>query len=94
MHPLWQLKQIVTHPDGNHHVNHCNNFGGKGSCKVWVSFMLLVTWIAIYVKLLIHLKVYVDDSYSFERADNMKFYAPYNKSYIPCEIDQPIASLG
>ena len=56
--------------------------------------MLLVTWIAIYVKLLIHLKVYVDDSYSFKRADNMKFYAPYNKSYIPCEIDQPVASLG
>ena len=81
MHPLWQLKQIVTHPDGNHHVNRCNNFGGKGSCKVWVSFMSLVTWIAIYVKLLTHLKVYMDDSYSFERADNMKFYAPYNKSY-------------
>ncbi|KAF8426442.1 hypothetical protein L210DRAFT_3652909 [Boletus edulis BED1] len=41
--------------------------------------MSLVIWIAIYVKFLAHLKAYVDDSYSFERADNMKFYPPYNK---------------
>jgi hypothetical protein len=78
MHPLWQLKQVVTHPNGNHHVDHCNNFGDRGSCKIWVSFMSLVIWITIYVKLLTFFKVYVDDSYSFERAGNMKFYAPYN----------------
>ena len=49
MHPLWQLKQIVTHPDSNHHVNCYNNFGGEGSCKVWVSFMSLVTYIDCYL---------------------------------------------
>ena len=79
MHPLWQLKQVVTHPDGNHHVDRCNNFGGRGSCKVWVSFMSLVIWIATFVKLLSHLKLYVDDSYGFENHTNMKFYPPYNK---------------
>ena len=66
MHPLWQLKQIVTNPGGDHHVNHCNNFGGRGSCKIWVAFMSLVIWIAIFELLLAHLKLYVDDSYGFE----------------------------
>ena len=81
MHLLWQLKQVVTHPNGNCYVDCCNNFRGRGSCKIWISFMSLVIWITIYVKLLSFLKVYVDDSYSFERAGNMKFYALYNKSY-------------
>src|ERR1700731_1547101 len=27
MHPLWQLKQIVS-VDGTKHVDRCNNFGG------------------------------------------------------------------
>ncbi|KAF8557530.1 hypothetical protein OG21DRAFT_1406960, partial [Imleria badia] len=33
------------------------------------------------------LKAYVDDSYSFERADNLKFYAPYNKSFPAKQTD-------
>jgi hypothetical protein len=79
MHPLWQLKQVVTHPDGNCHVDRCNNFGGRGLCKVWVSFMPLVIWIATFVKLLAHLKLYVDDSYGFDDKRNTMFYPPYNK---------------
>lgn len=42
MHPLWQFKQVITDPSGNHHIDRCNNFGGRGSCKIWVSFMSLV----------------------------------------------------
>ena len=87
MHPLWQLKQVMTHPNGNHHVDCGDNFGGRGSCKIWVSFMSLVIGIAIYVKLPSFLKVYVDNLYSFERAGNMKFYAPYNKSYPTKQTD-------
>ncbi|KAF8552562.1 hypothetical protein OG21DRAFT_1533697 [Imleria badia] len=87
MHPLWQLKQVITAPDGNYHVDRCNNFSGRGSCKIWVSFMSLVIWIAIYVKLLSHLKAYVDDSYSFELVGNMKFYAPYNKLLLAKQTD-------
>jgi hypothetical protein len=49
--------------------------------------MSLVIWITIYIKLLTFLKVYVDDSYSFERAGNMKFYAPYNKLYPTKQTD-------
>ena len=87
MHPLWQLKQVVTHPNGDHYVDRCNNFGGRGSCKVWVSFMSLVIWITIFVKLLSHLKLYVDDSYGFDKHKNMKFYPPYNKWFPTKQIE-------
>ena len=87
MHPLWQLKQIVTDLAGDRHVDHCHNFGGRGSCKIWVAFMSLVIWIAIYEILLAHLKLYVHDSYSFERAGDMKFYPPYNKYYPTKQTD-------
>ena len=49
--------------------------------------MSLVIWIDIYVKLLSFLKVYVDNSFSFKKAGNMKFYAPYNKSYPAKQTD-------
>ncbi|KAG1861379.1 hypothetical protein C8R48DRAFT_774130 [Suillus tomentosus] len=42
MHPLWQLKQVIT-VNNNCYVDHCNNFGRKGSALIWVSFMSLVT---------------------------------------------------
>ncbi|KAF8553385.1 hypothetical protein OG21DRAFT_1477334 [Imleria badia] len=73
MHPLWQMKQIVTISNGDHYI--------------WVSFMCLVIWIAIYVKHLAHMKAYVDDSYSFEQAANMKFYTPYNKWFPAKQTD-------
>ncbi|KIK90825.1 hypothetical protein PAXRUDRAFT_662357 [Paxillus rubicundulus Ve08.2h10] len=38
VHPLWQLKQVVT-VDGNRHVDRNVNFGNSGSPKIWVSFM-------------------------------------------------------
>ena len=45
-------------------------------------FMGLVTWIAIYVYHIIHLKVYVDDTFSFEVASNSTYYKPYH-SFFP-----------
>ncbi|KAG2747704.1 hypothetical protein P692DRAFT_20647863, partial [Suillus brevipes Sb2] len=46
MHPLWQAKQVLT-VRGQRYVDRNNNFGGRGSPKVWISFMSLVAWIAI-----------------------------------------------
>ena len=43
--------------------------------------MSLVTWIAIYVYLIAHLKDYVDDAYSFELASEHQYYSPYNAFY-------------
>jgi hypothetical protein len=81
MHPLWQVKQIVTAPNGQRHVDRCNNFGGAGSCKIWLSFMALVIWIAIFIKHLDALKLYVDDTYGFECTSKMAYYAPYSTWY-------------
>jgi len=46
LHPLWQTKQILT-VNGKRHIDQNNNFGGHGSPKVWISFMSLVSWIAV-----------------------------------------------
>ena len=41
-------------------------------------FMGLVTWITIYVYHIAHLKVYVDDTFSFEVASDSTYYKPYH----------------
>ena len=79
MHPLWQMKQIVT-IEGQRHVDHCCSFGNRASPRLWVSFMSLVTWIATFVRKLHHLKLYTDDCFSFELASSTEYYAPYRKA--------------
>lgn len=80
MHPLWQMKQIVT-VEGKRHVDRCNSFGNRGSQRLWVGFMALVTWIAIEVRKLEHLKLYVDDCFSFELASHTAYYGPYQMKF-------------
>jgi hypothetical protein len=80
MHPLWQVKQIVT-VDGQRHVDRNDNFGGRGSPKVWISFMSLVAWIAIHRQLVEDLKTYMDDSFSFGLASDLLYYEPYGESF-------------
>jgi hypothetical protein len=82
MHPLWQVRQIITF-NGQRHVDRNNNFGGQGSPKVWISFMSLVAWIALRRKLINDLKTYMDDSFSFELAWNVLFYEPYQTFFAP-----------
>ena len=40
--------------------------------------MGLVTWITIYIYHIAHLKVYVDDAFSFEVASDSMYYEPYH----------------
>lgn len=77
MHPLWQIKQIIT-VDGERQVDRNNNFGNRGAQRIWAAFMALVNWIAINVRGLKHVKVYTDDNFSFECAKKVKLYKPYN----------------
>ena len=77
LHFLWQLFQIVT-IDGMRHVDRNNNFGNRGAGGLWGAFMGTVLWIAIFVKGN-DLFAYVDDSFSWEFADNMLWYEPYQK---------------
>ena len=76
LHPLWQIKQIVT-IDGIRHVDRCTSFGGRGSCRDYTSFMGLVLWIAIFIKLLEDLLGYIDDNFSFDEEGNVMWYEPY-----------------
>jgi len=52
MHPLWQIKQIIT-INGEHDVDRNNCFGGCGSVGIYISFDGLVTWIAKKVKMIL-----------------------------------------
>jgi hypothetical protein len=78
MHPLWQVKQIVTF-DGNHFVDRCNVFGGRASQCIYHAFMSLMIWIAIVKILIFYIYIYVNDSFSFQRKEEMELYAPYHK---------------
>lgn len=79
MHPLWQLKQVVTtgyltseqKAAGNvevlvRTVDCNNNFGGRGSGRVWYSVNGLITWVAINIEGITDLGCYVDDDFSFD----------------------------
>ena len=76
LHPLWQLKQIIT-VDGEHHVDRCTSFGNRGSSRSYTSFMGLVIWIAIFIKHLSDMFSYMDDSFSFDVDGNVLWYEPY-----------------
>jgi hypothetical protein len=80
LHPLWQIKQIVT-IDNIRHVDRCTSFGGRGSCRDYTAFMGLVLWIAIFVKLLSDLFGYIDDNFSFDIEGNVLWYEPYQCYY-------------
>lgn len=81
MHPLWQIRQIVT-VDGQRYVDRCNTFGSRAGGWVWGSFISLVLWIAIKVKKIEDLLGYVDDDFSWDFAGNTRYYRPYHK-YLP-----------
>jgi hypothetical protein len=83
LHPLWQLKQIVT-VDGERHVDRCTSFGNRGSSRSYTSFMGLVIWIAIFIKRLSDMFSYMDDSFSFDVDGNVLWYEPY-RCYYPAK---------
>lgn len=79
MHPLWQLKQIVT-INGMRRVDRCCCFGNRGSPDLFCTFMGLVLWIAINVRGLLWLLAYMDDVFSWDLEDNLVPYHGYGTS--------------
>jgi hypothetical protein len=79
MHPLWQIKQVVT-VDGQRHVDRCNTFGNRGGGWNWDSFVSLVNWIGTKKKK-IPLLGYVDDNFGWEFEGKKKYYKPYRKHF-------------
>ena len=83
VHPLWQIKQIVS-VGTDRYVDRCNCFGGRASYLIFLSFSSLLAWIAQEVKLIKNLKTYIDDNGSFARVGDVTYYPPYN-SYYPSD---------
>jgi len=78
LHFLWPLFQVIT-IDGMRHVDRNNNSGNRGAGSLWGGFMGLVLWITIFVKGISDLFAYVDDTFSWEFADNVLWYEPYQR---------------
>ena len=77
---LWQLFQIIT-IDGECHVDRNNNFGNCSTGGLWGAFMGVILWIAIHIKQILDLLAYVDDTFSWEFANNQLWYQPYACSF-------------
>ena len=73
MHPLWQIKQIVSF-EGKRYVDSRNVFGGRASQRLFHAVMSLILWIAVMKLLIYFLFTYVDDSFSFEQKKRLEFY--------------------
>ncbi|KAF9034568.1 hypothetical protein BJ165DRAFT_1356210 [Panaeolus papilionaceus] len=79
MHPYWQIKQ-VERVDGQYHVNRCNVFGGRASQLLFISFMALVSWVAVVKRGISELCAYSDDHFGLAVEGDTTWYAPYNRS--------------
>jgi hypothetical protein len=78
MHPLWQIKLIVSF-DGGRHDDRRNVFGGRASQCIFHTFMSLIFWIAVVKLLLSFLFIYVNDSFLFQKQHQLSWYNPYQK---------------
>ncbi|CDO68213.1 hypothetical protein BN946_scf184913.g3 [Trametes cinnabarina] len=76
MHPLWQLRQVVT-INGVRRVDRCCCFGNRGSPDLFCTVMALVLWIAIHVRNIPALLAYMDDNFSFEPSPTLVPYHGY-----------------
>ncbi|KIY47513.1 hypothetical protein FISHEDRAFT_74617 [Fistulina hepatica ATCC 64428] len=85
MHPLWQIKQTVV-LDAERRVDFDNDFGGGGSGRVWSVFFTLMLWIATFIKFILDLFAYVDDAFSWDFADNLLWYEPYQTWYLMKQV--------
>ena len=76
MHPLWQIKQIVT-INGMRRVDRCCCFGSRGSPDLWCTFMSLVVWIAIHERHIDGSLAYMDDNFGVDTSHTLTLYRPY-----------------
>jgi hypothetical protein len=81
MHPLWQIRQVVTIDSTQRHVDRRNNFGNRAGGRIYGAFAGLMLWIAIFVKQIGDLLGYVDDDYSWDFEDSLVWYPPYKQFY-------------
>ena len=78
LHPFWQIKQAVR-IGTDFHVDRCIAFGSSASPAIFIAFNSLVTWIAKYKRDVPFITTYVNDSSGCSWADDISYYAPYDK---------------
>ncbi|KAJ3807860.1 hypothetical protein F5876DRAFT_79306 [Lentinula aff. lateritia] len=94
MHPLWQIKQVVTtgmptrkeakegvsyKDQWSRSVDWCACFGNSGSPRIWNSVMGLIVWIAIHTLQISLLCCFMDDCFSIALAGDLELYEPYSQ---------------
>lgn len=81
MHPLWQIKQVVSvWEDGKftRWIDRCMCFGSGGSPHLFCCIMGLILWIAIHIKGLTDLLHYMDDNWGYDDDEELVYYQPYD----------------
>jgi hypothetical protein len=78
MHPLWQIKQVVT-IDGEQDIDRNNCFGGRGSLGIYISFHGFMILIARMIVLIDSLWAYMDDSFGIDEEGNVVWYHKYDQ---------------
>ena len=76
MHPVWQIKQIVT-INGQSYVDRNLSFGSSSLPGIFILFNSLVAWIVKNVKNISFILDYVDDSSGCNLQGDTAFYPPY-----------------
>ncbi|KIY50106.1 hypothetical protein FISHEDRAFT_72026 [Fistulina hepatica ATCC 64428] len=80
-----RIRQTVV-LDAERCMDFDNDFGGGGSGRVWSIFFALVLWITTFIKFILDLFAYVDDSFSWDFADNLVLYEPYQDWYLAKQV--------
>ncbi|KAJ3489182.1 hypothetical protein NLI96_g2316 [Meripilus lineatus] len=80
MHPLWQIRQVVK-VGNTYQIDRRCCFGSRASPDLWSTFMSLVAWIAIHLKRIDPLLVFIDDHFSFDSGLNLVHYKPYKMKF-------------
>ena len=95
LHPLFQLKQIVSFGD-QRYVDHCNCFGEQEPHTSFGFLSLsLVCWIAITLRMIRDLKVYVDNNALLLHGLGDVLYYPLIKLvYFPSDQTKSFDAVG
>lgn len=79
LHPLWQLKQVVTWK-GKRMIDRCNMWGGGAAGRLLAAIASCAMWI-LWITLEITSREYVDDVSDCEPANDLVIYQPYGKLF-------------
>ena len=93
LHFLYQLLTIIT-VNNERCIDWCNNFGNRGSQKIWQSFLSLIMWTLVFKRGFKHLKCYTNDVFSFSAAGNLAFHSSYIQPLDALRTGHHLTAMG